>query len=254
MSEMPSVPPRGCGDPAARVAIVATGVANLASVRAALARCGVQAVVTRDATDINQAAAVVLPGVGSFAAGMSALDSLRLAEPLRERVRAGRATLAICLGMQMLFDSSDESPGVVGLGAAKGRVGRFTGGNTALGPIRVPQLGWNRIAPEQGMLVTPGCAYYANSFRVVDHPDSAAAPVAAGWRCAWTTHGERFLAAMQRDAVLACQFHPELSGRWGLNLIGRWLDLAFPARPRGAPARPSDQAETARSSTGDNQC
>ena len=153
---------------------------------------------------------VVLPGVGSFGATMAGLREAGLDDALAARVRAGRATLAMCVGLQVLFEASDESPDVSGLGAIPGRVGRFPDA------VRVPQFGWNRIAPAPGCrLVAPGYAYFANSYRVLEAPGCAVATA---------EHGGRFLAALERDRVLACQFHPELSGAYGHELIARWLE------------------------------
>ncbi|MBI4568950.1 MAG: imidazole glycerol phosphate synthase subunit HisH [Planctomycetes bacterium] len=199
---------------AVAVVVVRTGVANLASVLAGLSRAGARPHVADGGEGavevVRRAPALVLPGVGAFAAGMEGLRAGGLLEPLRERIAAGRPTLCVCLGMQLLFDASDESPGVAGLSVAPGRVTRFPTS------VRVPQLGWNRVSPDPGCaLVEPGFAYFANSYRALNAPP--------GWRAAWADHGGPFVAAMQRGAVLACQFHPELSGAWGTALIRRWL-------------------------------
>jgi imidazole glycerol phosphate synthase glutamine amidotransferase subunit len=196
------------------VVIIQTGIANLASVLAGLRRVGATARLSDDPSDVANAQAVVLPGVGAFASGMETLTAARLAEPLRDRIAQGRPTLAVCLGLQLLCASSEESPGTPGLGAIDGSVKRFTGN------VRVPQLGWNRVVPSAGNeLVEAGFAYFANSFRLGDAPD--------GWSCAMADHAGPFVAAMERGAVLACQFHPELSGPWGLALLKRWIDRAM---------------------------
>ena len=156
---------------------------------------------------------MVLPGVGAFAAGMARLRQLRLVEALRARLAAGRPTLAICLGLQLLCEASEESPSVEGLGVLAARITRFEG------DVRVPQLGWNQVVPNAAcQLLEEGHAYFANSYRLVDAPD--------GWRAARTDHGGPFVAALERDALLACQFHPELSGAWGAALLSRWLGRA----------------------------
>lgn len=192
------------------VLIVRTGTANLASVEAALRRIGAATRLTQDPRDVERGGPLVLPGVGAFGAAMETLARCGLVEPLRRRVERGLPTLAICLGLQLLFESSEESPGVAGLGAAPGVVRRF---NAA---PRVPQLGWNRVEPGADFSAAPaGYAYYANSFRVAEPP--------AGWRTATSDYGGRFVGAMERGGVLACQFHPELSGPWGLTLMRSWL-------------------------------
>jgi imidazole glycerol phosphate synthase glutamine amidotransferase subunit len=192
------------------VAVVRTGVANLASVIAGLRRAGADAVVVDDARDIASARRVVLPGVGSFAAAMMQLRILKLVEPLARRIREGRPTLAICLGLQLLGDGSEESPGVAGLGILPGRAARFEAF------LRVPQIGWNTVTPGgERTVIHAGHAYFANSYRFVDAP--------VGWNVAWSDHGGRFVAALERGGVLACQFHPELSGKWGVALLRGWL-------------------------------
>jgi cyclase len=214
--------------------IVTTGTANLASVMAAVARLGFEPVLTRSAEDVRGAERLILPGVGALGAAMAGLREAGLVEPLRERLSAGRRTLCVCLGLQMLLEGSEESPGVPGLGVAKGQVRHFrTGwkpvprgvGGTGFQPVAdgaggeaslpVPQLGWNFVAPDAGCtMIEPGWAYYANSYRLAECPP--------GWAPAWSDYGGRFVAAMQRGEVLACQFHPELSGAWGAALIARW--------------------------------
>ena len=193
----------------AEVVVVPTGTANLASVLAAFARLGAHARIAEDAVMVTDAAHVVLPGVGSFGATMAGLREAGLADALAARVTAGRATLAMCVGLQVLFEASEESPGATGLGALAGRVGRFPD------EVRVPQFGWNRVSPEPGCrLVEPGYAYFANSYRVLEAPGCAVATA---------EHGGRFVAALEQGRVLACQFHPELSGAYGRALIARWL-------------------------------
>jgi imidazole glycerol-phosphate synthase subunit HisH len=192
------------------VVVVPTGTANLASVRAALVRLGARPRLAEDAAMIEDATHVVLPGVGSFGATMAGLREAGFDAPLAARVKDGRATLAMCVGLQVLFEASDESPDATGLAALPGRVGRFADS------VRVPQFGWNRITPEPGCrLLEPGYAYFANSYRVVEAP---------GCAIATAEHGGRFVAALEQGRVLACQFHPELSDAYGQELIARWLE------------------------------
>jgi len=192
------------------VAVVRTGTANLASILAALTRLGATGRVRDDADALARAERVVLPGVGAFGAAMAALATGGLAEALRERIAADRPVLAVCVGLQVLFAASEESPGVTGLGVFPGTIGRFGAG------VRVPQLGWNRVEPDPGCTrIAPGFAYFANSYR------AAAAP--AGTRAAYADHGGRFVAGFEQGALLALQCHPELSGRWGAELLGAWL-------------------------------
>jgi imidazole glycerol phosphate synthase glutamine amidotransferase subunit len=195
---------------APEVVVIRTGTANLASVLAALSRLGARARLSSDGREVAECGHVVLPGVGAFGAAMQQLQAHGLVEPIAARVRAGRPTLAICLGLQLLCSASDESPGVAGLGIAPGVLSRFPA------TVRVPQLGWNQVVADKGCsLLTDGYACFANSYRLEHAPE--------GWQAASAEYGGRFVAAMEKGAVLACQFHPELSGRWGLELLGRWL-------------------------------
>ncbi|MEO1020551.1 MAG: imidazole glycerol phosphate synthase subunit HisH [Pseudomonadota bacterium] len=193
------------------VVIVATGTANLASVRAAFERLGTEAFVEDDPHKVEHADFVMLPGVGAFGASMKRLVQHRLDQALRTRIKARRPTMAICVGHQLLFESSDETPTARGLGVVPGHVGRFPE------TVRVPQFGWNRVIPEEGCkLLEDGYAYFANSFRITQAPECGIAR--AG-------HGGPFVAALERGNLLGCQFHPELSGDYGMALMQRWLEL-----------------------------
>jgi imidazole glycerol phosphate synthase glutamine amidotransferase subunit len=196
----------------ADVVIVPTGTANLASVLAAFRRLGADPTVATAVADVGEARRVVVPGVGSFGAAMGELGRAGLLSTLQERVGESRPTLAICVGMQVLAPSSDESERKPGLGVVDSNVTRFPD------TVRVPQFGWNQVTAGVGCnVLTDGWAYFANSFRFESAPE--------GWSAALADHGGTFVAAMERGNVLACQFHPELSGDWGRGLLGRWLDM-----------------------------
>ena len=200
---------------AAPIHVVATGTANVASVLAGLRRAGGEPRLTEDPRELEQARAVVLPGVGTLGAAMAALSLRGLDEVLARRVRDGRATLAVCLGLQLLCAGSDESPGTAGLGVIDDRIERLPDG------VRVPHMGWNRVTPAAASadaIVQPGYAYFANSYRLASAP--------AGWRATLVEYGGPWVAALERGAVLACQFHPELSGDWGTALLSRWIARA----------------------------
>ena len=212
--------PEGARDagpaPAREVLVVRTGVANVASMLAGLRRAGAEPHLSDDPEVVRAARAVVLPGVGAFAAGVKSLAERGLDAAIAERVREGRALLAVCLGLQLLLDASEEGPGERGLGVASGAARRFEDGPG----VRVPQLGWNRVVPDTGCaLLKEGYAYFANSYRLVTPPP--------GFACAMADHGGPFVAAFERGPVLACQFHPELSGAWGIDLLRRWLATAL---------------------------
>ncbi|HSK11316.1 MAG TPA: imidazole glycerol phosphate synthase subunit HisH [Vicinamibacterales bacterium] len=194
------------------VVVVGTSVANIASVLAALRRAGAEPVVSIDPVAVAAARRVVLPGVGAFEAAMAALRAAGIEDVLAERVRARRSLLAICLGLQLLAEGSDESPGVAGLGVVPGIASRFPAS------VRVPQLGWNRVRPARGArAIEAGSAYFANSYRIEAIP--------AGWSGATAEYAGPFVAALERGPVIACQFHPELSGAWGAALIRRWWQM-----------------------------
>jgi imidazole glycerol phosphate synthase glutamine amidotransferase subunit len=177
------------------------------------------------AADLADAGHVVLPGVGAFDAGLAALRGRDLDAALRERVVAERPTLAICLGLQLLCFGSDEAPGVPGLGVLPTRVRRLPE------TVRTPNMGWCAVVEAAGGHV--GWAYFAHSYAVPG--DGARTLRAAGWRTLLIDHGGPRLAAARRGGVLACQFHPELSGGFGATLLANWL--RDPGREE-APWRP----------------
>ncbi len=220
------------------ITIVPTGSANLASVVAAFERLGCTCAVTVDPAAVVASSHLVLPGVGAFGAAVSELTALGLLDPIRQRVRraadqrergAGhyRPVLAICLGLQLLFDQSEESPGVLGLGIERGHVTKLA--QAAAG--RVPFFGWSRVLPPAGTpsLLEPGDAYFAHSYRVRVADVAHLAPSESEPRRNISTAAHDgspggFAAAIERGDLLACQFHPELSGPWGTALLARWLN------------------------------
>jgi imidazole glycerol-phosphate synthase subunit HisF len=201
----------------ADVVIVDSGVANLASIASGFRRLGANVVVTGDDSLVRDAPRVVLPGVGAFGAGLGALRARGLDGAITDAVARGTPVLGVCLGMQMLCEGSAETPGVAGLGVITGTCRRLPE------DVRVPHLGWNTVTAGGAGLVATGVAAFANSYALPEAPP--------GWVAAWTTHGRRFVAALERERLLACQFHPELSGAYGEALLERWL-----AGARGAPA------------------
>lgn len=206
-----------------QVAIVRTGVANTASVVACLMRLGAACTITEDPREIDRAQAAVLPGVGSFAAACERLDEIGMREVLLERISNGRPTLCVCLGMQLLAEASEEAPGAPGLGVLPVTVRRFPTS------VKRTQLGWNLVSPASPahpVWPEPGYAYFANSYRVSDVQTLQD----TGWQVGVAEHGVPFVATARKGRVLACQFHPELSGAWGESLIDAWL--------RGAETKP----------------
>jgi glutamine amidotransferase len=193
------------------VLIVDTGVANTASLVAALERAGARARITRDAAALRRAARVVLPGVGRFARAMERLTADGIDSALVERVRLDRPLLAICLGQQLLGTASLESPGVRGLGIVD-----LVATPIGDGSLPRPQQGWNRVdAAPTCRVLSSGWAAFANGFAFEQAP-SGCAP-------AWSDYGGRFLAGFERGALVATQFHPELSSAYGAALLERFL-------------------------------
>lgn len=193
-----------------RIHIVDTGVANIASLLAAFRRFDCEPELTTAPETVAESPYTVLPGVGAFGAGMEMLESNGLVGPMRDRVAEGRPTLAVCLGMQLLAAGSEENPDVAGLGIIDLEVEKFPDA------VRTPQFGWNEVVSSAASeLLETGYAYFANSYCVPEAPE--------GWAAATGEYGGSFVAAMERGAVLACQFHPELSGTWGHELLERWL-------------------------------
>jgi len=191
------------------VAIIDSGVANLAAVESALTALGVAYSITWDPAVVLRATHAVLPGVGRFSAGLETLRRHGLDEAVLEVHERGTPLLAVCLGMQMLGDGSDESPDTVGLGIVAGHFQRLPDS------VRVPHLGWNQVSSDDDSGLLSGTAAFANSYYLPSPP--------SGWRAAWTTHGARFVSMLAQGRTLACQFHPELSGPFGMGLIQDWL-------------------------------
>lgn len=215
-----------------RLVIIDSGIANVASVRSAFRAIGLEPDVTRDPTVVADASHLVLPGVGAFGAGLASLRAAGLEAPLRDAVARDIPLLAVCLGLQLLTEGSDEAPDASGLGVIPGRCIRLPD------TVRVPQLGWNAVTAARDGVLTDGMAAYANSY--------ALPTASAGWRASWTTHGHRFVAALERGNLLACQFHPELSGSWGLAVLRRWAEGRTGGRTNGdMVASPDSPAATA---------
>jgi imidazole glycerol-phosphate synthase subunit HisH len=200
------------------IAIVDYGMGNLRSVQKAFERLGHAAEVTCDAERVTRAPGVVLPGVGAFAACMTNLAAAGLVEPVKQVIRAGRPFLGICLGMQLLFDESEEFGPVAGLGILPGRVVRF-----AADPERkVPHMGWNslrivRRAPELTGIEDGAYVYFVHSYYPV--------PRDAGVVATTTPYGEEFASSVVRDNVFACQFHPEKSQQVGLRMLDNFVGV-----------------------------
>ena len=201
--------------------VVDYGAGNLRSVLHALQHLGVERTrVVRsgtDATYLQRATRIILPGVGAFGAALTQLRATGLTEPLREAIAAGRPYLGICLGMQFLYEGSEEAPGVPGLAILRGYVRRFPDA-----PARpVPHMGWNQLrarreSPLLAGIPTGAHAYFVHSYYCAptDDDDTLLS----------TDYGGEFAAAVQRDRLFAVQFHPEKSQSVGLRLLANFLE------------------------------
>ncbi len=206
---VPDAPGGVSRDAAPRVTLFDYGAGNLHSLAKGLERAGAVVSVETDPAASLGGDALVLPGVGAFAAAAERLAPGRAA--MREAIDAGLPCLGICLGMQLLFDASDEGPGA-GLGVMAGRV-------TRLRAARVPQIGWNAVeAPDDALYASAPLpvAYYANSY--VCRPDDE------GVVTAWSEHGgDRFPASVRRGAAVGVQYHPEKSSAAGVAFVRAWV-------------------------------
>jgi glutamine amidotransferase len=199
------------------IAVVDYGIGNLRSAEKGLQHLGADARLTTNARTIAAADAVVLPGVGAFGACMTALRNSGLEAATKDAATDGRPFIGICIGMQMLFDGSEESPEVAGLGIVPGKVTRLP--NT----VRLPQIGWNTLTVTPGSklcagLPDPAWLYFVHSYAADGVDDAVVA--------AWCDYGRSFPAAIEAGAVWATQFHPEKSGTVGMRLMQNFVDKA----------------------------
>lgn len=205
------------GPEPSKVLIVDYGMGNIRSLRAALEHLGSDVVVSGDPREITEAKILMLPGVGSFPSAMSVMDDLGLSQAIRDVMHTGKSKLlGICLGMQLLMDSSNEHQGAAGLGLVGGSVERFPTDNN----LPVPHIGFNSVRSESGSLLFAGLGeetdfYFVHSYRAI-----AAGPEAM---VATSHYGEDFVAAIESGNVYGTQFHPEKSQTNGLRLLANFL-------------------------------
>jgi glutamine amidotransferase len=201
---------------APRVGVIDYGMGNRRSVEKALERAGARASITADRDELQACDGLVLPGVGAFPLAMRNLRELGLAEAIREWVGGGTPLLGICLGMQLLFDRSEELEPTDGLGLIPGEVTRLRSSGE-----RIPHIGWNEVRFERGSALTEGlpetgCAFY--------HVHSLASRPSRPEDVVGTTeYGERFATIVERSNVAGVQFHPEKSSGDGLELLRNFV-------------------------------
>ena len=206
------------------IAIVDYGVGNLFSLKSSLAAIGAEAVVTGDAAVLHKADRIILPGVGAFGDAADRLAATGMRDAVLAEVKAGKPLLGICLGMQLLFEKGMEYGEHAGLGLIPGTV-------VDLKPVlpaslKVPHIGWNALRlsqPDHPLMKNTrdgDCVYFVHSFYAVDCAD---------WTLATAEYGVDVTAAVARDNVMGCQFHPEKSGTVGLNILRAFCEMENPA-------------------------
>ena len=200
-----------------RVAVVDYGAGNLVSIEQALTTVGAEVALVRDSEAIRGADALVVPGVGAAEPAMARLGSRGLTEPIRAWLAADRPFLGICLGLQLLFDGSDED-GATTLGVVPGRTVRLEDAPT------LPHIGWNQVERTRPHSLFDGIGEGADFYFVHSYaglPDDAPDDLVL----ATTEHGTRFVSAVARGSMLGVQFHPERSGPDGLRLVANFVDF-----------------------------
>lgn len=200
------------------VAIIDYDAGNIKSVEKALQYLGQDVIVTRSDKEILSADAVILPGVGAFGDAMGKLENYNLIPVIHKVIDQGTPFLGICLGLQLLFDESEESPGVKGLGILPGRIRRIPEGNG----LKIPHIGWNSLEfPKRGKLycnlINMPYVYFVHSYYLeADDPSIVVAT---------TEYNVTIHASVEKDNIFACQFHPEKSSDVGLQILKNFLNV-----------------------------
>jgi imidazole glycerol phosphate synthase glutamine amidotransferase subunit len=196
------------------ITILDYGAGNIRSVQNTLDEIGATYELVRDAAALSRASKVILPGVGHFGQMMRALDQMQVRDALLERIRSGVPFLGICLGLQALFDSSEEAPEQRGLGLFPGQIRRFSA------TARVPHMGWNEIEPRNGARLLANLQphpylYFAHSYYAPVNEATAAT-------CEYTVP---YTAVLETKNIFGVQFHPEKSGPLGLQIVRNFVEL-----------------------------
>ena len=200
------------------IAIIDYDAGNIKSVEKAMQLLGQEVIITRDRETIMNADKVILPGVGAFGDAMSKLRQYGLDEVIRDVTAKGTPFLGICLGLQLLFERSDETPGVEGLGILKGEILRIPDKEG----LKIPHMGWNNIKVKEGSRLFKGLpdnpyVYFVHSYYLqADDEDIVAAT---------TEYGVKIHAAVEKDNIFACQFHPEKSSTVGLSILKNFAGI-----------------------------
>ncbi len=201
------------------IALIDYDAGNIRSVEKALIKLGQEVCVTRDRDMLLQADKVILPGVGAFGDAMFHLQNYGLVDVIQEIVQKKTPFLGICLGLQLLFDCSDEAPGVAGLGILKGKILRLPDGEG----LKIPHMGWNSLSLQNNgrlfcRLPAEPYVYFVHSYYLKAEDESIVKAI--------TQYGVRIHAAVELDNVFGCQFHPEKSSETGLQILKNFAELA----------------------------
>ena len=202
-----------------KIAIIDYGVGNLFSLRSSFAAIGQEAVVTSDVTTLKNASRIILPGVGAFGDAAAKLRACGMADFLKEEAKTGKPIMGICLGMQMLFDKSFEYGEYEGLGLIPGEIRPIA--DVIPAGLKIPHIGWNALhlhgeCPLFKYIKEGDCVYFVHSFYGANCDESVIATA---------EYGAELTAAVARDNVMGCQFHPEKSGPVGLNILKAFCEL-----------------------------
>ena len=204
------------------ISIIDYDAGNIKSVEKAIGFLGKEAVITRDRDTILSSDGVILPGVGNYGDAMEKLKSYNLVQPIYDYVETGKPFLGICLGLQLIFKESEESPGVTGLGLLDGRIVKIPGTDDAGNSYKVPHIGWNSLEVNPNSKLLNGIkddsyVYFVHSFYLkADNPEDVAAR---------TVYNVSIDAAVEKGNVMACQFHPEKSSDVGLGILKNFIQM-----------------------------
>ena len=201
------------------IAIIDYGAGNLQSVRNALDFIGCPGTITSDPAEILSSDGIILPGVGAFGSAMAEMEGRGLTEAVKFAAKSGKPFIGICAGMQLLFEESEESPGVPGLGVLRGKVLIFPADKG----LKIPHMGWNSIRTKKesrllGKLSGTPYMYFVHSYYVKADDE--------GIVSALSDYGTTFDAAVEQNNLFGCQFHPEKSGNEGISILRRFAELA----------------------------
>lgn len=213
------------------IAVIDYGMGNLRSVQKALELVGAKTRVTSSPRDIERAEKVVFPGVGAFGDSMRELKRRKLVMPIKESIASGRPFLGLCLGMQLLFESSEEAPGVEGLGVMRGRVKRFRflkdEGRRMKDALKIPHMGWNTISRPSSFVPRPSSLlkgiddgtymYFVHSYYVIPKDPEVVLTV--------TDYGFDFASGVEKGNIFGLQFHPEKSQEVGIRMLRNFVKI-----------------------------